>query len=72
MMQQKQMAEFKALAKQLTLEQQCAASADALDYYQECRCDGMRHAEAQEAAEKHHMHAVRAMVNDKVLTELGL
>ena len=63
---------FKELASQLTLEQQCAASADAVEYYRECRCDGMNHSEAQEAAEKHHMRAVRAMVNDKILTDIGI
>ena len=68
----KKMKEFQALAQQLTVSQQVHASIDAIDYYHECMCDGMSHKEARKAAEKRHIDLVRAMVNDKVLTSIGI
>lgn len=59
-------------SSQLTLEQQVAILLDAKEYYQECVCDGMNRVEAQAATEAYHLNRLTAMVNDKVLTELGL
>ena len=68
MNKQMQMATIATLAQQLTLAQQVNASLDAQDYYQECRADGMCHADANYKATEHHIKALRAMVNDKTLS----
>jgi hypothetical protein len=60
----KRLEQFKALASQLTLGQQCGASIDAIEYYRECIMDGMTHKAAQAAAERHQFKMVREMVND--------